>query len=228
MSERILVWDLPLRIFHWALAASVFGALVTAESERLRDVHVMLGYTALGLVAFRIVWGFVGTRYARFAAFLHGPAALRSYVASLLNGRPERHVGHNPPGALAIPVLLSLTAATGLSGWAVFEEVGGEWLEEAHEALAFTLLAAIAVHVVGVVASSFLHRENLVLSMITGRKHGAPGEAIGRPRRGVALLLGAAIAGFWLSVLTDRGRPPEPSFVEARSAISAEAPSRLD
>jgi cytochrome b len=206
MSERVLVWDLPLRIFHWALATSVLGALLTAESERLRDVHVMLGYTALGLVAFRVVWGFVGTRHARFAAFLHGPAALRRYAVSLLRRRPERHIGHNPPGALAIPVLLSLSVATGLSGWALFEELGGEWLEEAHEVLAYTLLAAIVVHVAGVVASSILHRENLVLSMITGRKRGEPGEAIGSPRRGIALLLVAAIAGFWLSVLVDRYR----------------------
>ena len=233
MTTRILVWDLPLRVFHWALAVSILGAFLTADSERLRDVHVTLGYTALGLVAFRVVWGFVGTRHARFAALWHGPRALRRYVLSLLRGRPERHVGHNPPGALAIPALLGLVVATALSGWALFAELGGEWLEEAHEALAFSLLALIGVHVVGVVATSVLHRENLVLSMLTGRKRGEPGEGIARPRRGLALLLVVAIAGFWLSMLVDRARSVAPDgdatrVVDARGSFARGSPRDLD
>jgi cytochrome b len=205
VSQRILVWDLPTRIFHWALAASFLGAFLTAESERQRDLHVLFGYTMVGLIVFRIVWAFAGTRYARLGAILYGPAALRRYATSLLRGRPEHYVGHNPPGALAIPALLGLCLATAASGWAVYEEVGGEWLEEAHEALAFVTLALVGVHVAGVLASSVLHRENLVGSMITGTKRGSASDGIAGPRRLVALLLVAAIAAAWAPALAGRG-----------------------
>lgn len=204
MSRRILVWDLPLRIFHWALAAAFLGAFLTAESERQRDLHVWFGYTIVGLIGFRVVWAFVGTRYARVRAIAYGPTALRRYLASLLRGHPDRHVGHNPPGALAIPALLGLCLATAASGYATYRELGGEWLEEAHEALAFATLALVCVHVAGVLASSVLHRENLVRSMITGTKRGQPGEAIAGPRRLVALLLVVALASFWASALAER------------------------
>jgi cytochrome b len=232
VSRRILVWDLPTRIFHWALAASFLGAFLTADSERLRDLHVLFGYTMVGLIAFRVVWAFVGTRYARFGAIAYGPAALRRYAASLLRGRPERYVGHNPPGALAIPALLGLCLATAAAGYAVYQELGGEWLEEAHEALAFATLALVGVHVAGVVASSVLHRENLVRSMITGTKQGSAGEAIAGPRRLVALLLVAAIAALWAPALADRGQAgarakriaaAEASAEPARAAIGTHA-----
>lgn len=224
MTDRILVWDAPTRIFHWALAASFLGAFLTADSERQRDLHVLFGYTMVGLIAFRVVWALVGTRYARFRAIAYGPAALRRYAASILRGRPEHYVGHNPPGALAIPALLGLCLATAASGYAVYEELGGEWLEEAHEVLAFATLALVGVHVVGVLASSLLHRENLVLSMITGTKRGSAAEAISGPRRLVALLLLAAIAAAWVPALVDRGqgsvRGERVAAVEARSGAA--------
>ena len=91
MSNRILVWDFPLRVFHWVLASSFAGAFLTAESERVRDLHLLCGYTFVGAIAFRLVWGFVGTRHARFSALRFGPAAIRRYGLSLLRGRPERH-----------------------------------------------------------------------------------------------------------------------------------------
>lgn len=219
MTRRILVWDLPTRTFHWALAASFLAALLTADSERLRDLHLLSGYTMVGLIAFRVVWAFVGTRYARFGAIVHGPAALRRYLASLLRGRPERFVGHNPPGALAIPALLGMCLATAAAGYALHRELGGEWLEEAHETLAFATLALFGVHVAGVLASSLLHRENLVRSMITGTKAGSPDEAIAGPRRFVALLLVAAIVAVWAPALAGRGE----SEVRARRVATMAA-----
>jgi len=232
VSQRILVWDLPTRIFHWALATSFLGAFLTAESERQRDLHVLFGYTMVALIVFRIVWAFVGTRYARLGAILYGPAALRRYATSLLRGRPEHYVGHNPPGALAIPALLGLCLATAASGWALYEEVGGEWLEDTHEALAFVTLALVGVHVAGVLASSVLHRENLVRSMITGTKRGSAAEAIAGPRRLVALLLVAAIAAAWAPALAGRGergsRGKRVAVAEVqREAGGARAPVRL-
>src|SRR6478672_9751097 len=106
--RKVLVWDAPVRVFHWLMVASFAGAYVTAESERWRLVHVTLGYTLAGLVAFRLLWGLVGTRHARFAAFVRGPAAVASYLRSLLRNAPEHHAGHNPAGALAIVAMLLL------------------------------------------------------------------------------------------------------------------------
>jgi cytochrome b len=206
VSDRILVWDLPLRVFHWVLAASFAGAFLTAESERLRDLHLLCGYTFVGAIAFRLVWGFVGTRHARFAALRFGPGASRRYLLSLLRGRPERHLGHSPPGAVMIPLLLGLGLAVAASGWAVYADAGGEWLEEAHEIAATVMLVAVVGHVLGVVAVSVLQRENLVLPLITGSKRGAPGDGIRSARPLAALLLLAALAGLWLPGIAARER----------------------
>ena len=136
-----------------------------------------LGYTMLGLIAFRILWGLVGPRHARFASFVRGPAAVARYLRSLLAGRPEHHLGHNPAGAVAIVALLAVALAAIGSGWAVYNDFGGHWLEESHEFLAGAMLAVVGVHLAGVAVASWVHRENLVRAMLTGRKD-APG---GRP-----------------------------------------------
>jgi cytochrome b len=196
-ARRVLVWDAPVRVFHWLAVLCFFGAWITAESERWRLLHVTLGYTLAGLVAFRVAWGIVGSRHARFASFVRGPGAAWRYVGSLLRGRPEHHAGHNPAGALAIVGLLALAAAVTASGWANYNEFGGKWAEELHEGLADVMLALVAVHVAGVVASSWWHRENLVRGMVTGRKQGQPPEAIRKVHGGVAVLLLAGVLAFW-------------------------------
>jgi len=173
-KPKIFVWDPAVRAFHWLLALSFLGAFLTAESERYRDVHVALGYTVLGLVAFRLVWGLVGTRYARFWSFAFGPRSVLTYLKSLLTGSPQHYLGHNPAGSWAIYALLALSLLAGASGYAVYESVGGHWIEEVHETFANLLLAAVAVHLAGVVVSSLLHRENLVRSMLTGYKDAHP------------------------------------------------------
>jgi len=196
-SIRILVWDLPTRVFHWLLALSFAGAYVTAESERWRLVHVTLGYTLGGLLAFRLLWGLVGTRHARFASFVRGPAAVLRYLRSIASGRPEHHTGHNPAGALAIVALLALGAALVLTGWSTYNDIGGEWLEELHEGVANLMLAVVGLHVGAVLLSSALHRENLVRAMLTGRKQGTPDEGIRRPWRVLGVLLLLAVLAFW-------------------------------
>ncbi len=195
--RRVPIWDAPVRVFHWLAVLSFAGAYLTAESERWRLVHVSLGYTLVGLVVWRLLWGLVGTRHARFAAFVRGPRAAWGYLRSLLGGAPEHHAGHNPAGALAIVGLLAGALAVGASGWAVYSGVGGHALEELHEAVANGLLALVLLHVAGVVVGSLLHRENLVRAMVTGRKVAPPAEAIHRPWRGIAALLLAAVLGFW-------------------------------
>lgn len=196
-KTKILVWDAPVRVFHWLLVLSFAGAYLTAESERWRLVHVSLGYTMGGLVAFRILWGLLGTRYARFSSFVRGPAAVARYVRALLSGQPEHHVGHNPAGAVAIVLLLLSSIAVVATGWAIYNDVGGNILEELHEGAGNFMLAVVAVHVAGVVLASRMHKENLVRSMLTGYKSGVPNEGIRRAWVGLAVVVLAAVLGFW-------------------------------
>jgi cytochrome b len=176
---------------------SFAGAYLTAESERWRLLHVTLGYTMAGLVVFRLLWGLVGTRHARFASFVRGPAAAARYLGSLVRGRPEHHAGHNPAGALAIVALLGLALAVAATGWATYDGGFGDWVEDVHEAAANGMLVLVGLHVVAVVLASRLHRENLVGAMVSGRKLGRPQDAIRRAWTGVATLMLVAVLGFW-------------------------------
>jgi cytochrome b len=196
-TRHILVWDLPTRAVHWLLAASVAGAWMTADSERWIDVHALFGYTALLLVGFRVVWGVAGTRHARFAAFACRPRQALAYLGALAQRRAPRFTGHNPAGAWAIFALLVLVTLAAASGLLALNDIGGHALEEAHEGAANALLALVAVHVAGVLIGSLAHGENLVHTMITGRKEGDPREAIDTPRRIVAAVVVAALVGVW-------------------------------
>jgi cytochrome b len=198
-KSKVLVWDVPTRAFHWLLALSFTGAFLTAESERYRDVHVLLGYTVLGLVAFRLLWGIVGTRYARFGAFAYGPRSVLTYVKSLFTRVPQHYVGHNPAGSWAIYGLLALAVLAGASGYATYNDIGGKGMEDVHEALANAFLALVFVHIAGVVLSSILHRENLVRSMIDGRKPGTPGQGIRYRHRLIGAVLVAAVGALWIA-----------------------------
>lgn len=196
---RVLVWDAPVRVFHWLMVLCFAGAWITAESERWRLLHATLGYTMAGLVAFRIVWGLVGTRHARFTNFVRAPSAMLRYLRSLVRGAPEHHVGHNPAGALAILALLGVAAVVVASGWATYNDLYKDLFEELHEGAAEALMGLVLLHVAAVVVSSWLHRENLVAAMFTGRKPGTPADAVRRAWRGVAVLMVAAVIGFWVS-----------------------------
>jgi cytochrome b len=195
--REVLVWDAPVRVFHWLMVLSFVGAYLTAESERWRLVHVTLGYTMAGLVVFRIVWGLVGTRHARFSSFVRGPTTVAAYLRGLIRGRPERHVGHNPAGAVAIVSLLVLTVVVAATGWAAYNEVGGEALEELHEVVANVMLAIVGVHVAGVLIGSWLHRDNLIGAMLTGRKPVHPNDGVRSAWRSVAILMLTAVLAFW-------------------------------
>jgi cytochrome b len=203
-QRTILVWDAPTRLFHWLLAASFAGAMLTGEAEGWRQVHLLLGYTAAGLIAFRIFWGVAGTRYARFSSLSFDPRAAVRYLRSLFTSSPEHHAGHNPAASWAIAVILALVGATSLSGWALTSEAGGESLEGLHGALSSAACAMVVLHVMAVLASSLLHRENLVRSMLTGFKRDRSGAT---PARGaawpVAGLLGVAVVALWFN-----GVPP--------------------
>lgn len=199
--DKVLIWDWPVRIGHWLLVGAFALAWITGDSEEWRLVHAFAGGTVVGVILFRLLWGFAGTRHARFASFVRGPGAVLDYVLGLLRGAESKYAGHNAAGGWAIVALLTLGLLTGASGWLVYQDMGGEWLEEVHEALAKGMLAVAALHVAGVVVSSLVHRENLMRAMFTGLKHGRPDEAIAGTRPlAVILLLGwAAACAWWLA-----------------------------
>lgn len=227
VSRRVLIWDEPVRVFHWLMVACFAGAWLSADSERWRLLHVTLGYTMAGLVGFRILWGLVGTRHARFANFVRGPAAVAHYIRAMLRGQPEHHMGHNPAGALAIIALLALTLAITASGWATFNEFGGEWLNEVHEVSSNVMLAVVGVHIAGVLLASRLHHQNLIGAMITGRKPGRPEEGVRSAWRTVAALMLVAMAGFWW--LQWQSAPSGSGLADRPAAsVKVEDPARSD
>ncbi|MBA5687471.1 cytochrome b/b6 domain-containing protein [Rugamonas apoptosis] len=193
---KVLVWDAPVRVFHWLMVLCFAGAYLTAEEDGLRLLHVTLGYSMVGLVVFRLLWGVIGTRHARFSDFVRGPGKVLDYLRSLAQRKPAHYVGHNPAGALAIVGMLGLTLAIGFTGWMLFQDLGGDALEETHELLANLMLALVALHVAAVVVSSRLHGENLAAAMVTGRKRGTAAEAIRSAWRPLAVVLLAAVLGF--------------------------------
>lgn len=193
----ILVWDAPVRVFHWLIVLCFAGAYLTAERESWRPVHVTLGYTMAGLVVFRLLWGIVGTRYARFSNFVRGPRAVTAYLRDMLGGRAQQHTGHNPAGAVAIVAMLALALAVAASGWATYEDIGGKWLEEFHEAAANIMLGVVGIHIAGVLLGSWLHRDKLIGAMITGRKRGRTENGLRSAWRSVGALMVVAVLGFW-------------------------------
>ncbi len=189
-NNEIKVWDPLVRIFHWSLVVTFFIAFLSGEEWE--SLHVAAGYVVAGLVAFRVVWGFIGTSQARFTDFVRSPATVITYLKDLAAHRARRYLGHNPAGGwmiVALLVSLTLTTLTGMAAHGTFKvasllipvamayegkEAGGEEEEgpfgELHEFFAYFTLLLVAVHVVGVIVSSVMHRENLVRAMITGRK----------------------------------------------------------
>lgn len=189
----IRVWDLPVRVFHWLLVATILLAFLSAEEESaFAPWHVPAGWVAAVLIAFRLVWGFVGGEHARFADFLK-PGRIVHHVGRLFAGRVEASVGHNALGGIAVFALLGAVGAVVYTG--VTMQGAGEDL---HEGLANLLLGLIALHVVAVVAMSLLTKDNLIGAFITGRKCADrhPGIADARPPAPLALPVAAlAIAG---------------------------------
>ena len=168
--ESVRVWDPLVRAFHWALAAAFLTAWLSAEDWG--SLHRKAGYMILGLVAFRILWGIVGPRHARFADFVRGPSTVVRFLLDTLRLRAPRHLGHNPAGGtMTIALLLALTVIAG-SGIMMTTDAfwGVRWVRELHELAVDLTLVLIALHLAGVVVASLEHRENLVSAMITGRK----------------------------------------------------------
>lgn len=168
--ESIRVWDRFVRAFHWALVSCVLANLLLLEEGD--PPHRWAGYIATALVLARIVWGFVGSRHARFADFFPTPARVAEHWRLLREGQDDPHPGHNPFGALMMLALIGLILGLGSTGYLMGTDAywGEEWLEELHGALANTLTACVGLHVLGALVMSRRSRVNLVRAMVTGVK----------------------------------------------------------
>lgn len=209
------VWDLPTRLFHWTLVLLVGANLFLVEPEggTATVIHMTAGYVVIGLLLFRLVWGFVGSPRSRFADFMHPWAEVKSYAARLRRFAPPRSVGHNPLGGWMILVMLAVLAALAATGlFASGRHAAGALattvpveltalLGEAHELLGNIMIALVIVHVVGVAVDWLLTRENIVKAMVTGRKTLPPdisageGPLVGRARAALIGVFCLAIVG---------------------------------
>jgi cytochrome b len=217
LSGRNLVWDWPVRLFHAALIVSILTAFVTNRlGVSYFKYHLWSGYSVTLLVSFRILWGLVGTRHARFWNFVRGPFATWRYAQDLLKGRDGHHPGHNPLGAVMVLLLLAALAVQALTGLVSNDEICNAGplvgyldnslslrLTSLHRLLFWGIALAVVLHLAAVLYHQLVRRENLVKAMITGRKPHhlvGYGQAITSSRSLLAVLLFAALALilFWV------------------------------
>ena len=164
MQEQIKVWDIFIRVFHWSVVTSFVIAFITEDD--VMWLHELAGYAILVLLGLRFIWGFIGTRYARFSNFIYGIDTIKQYFQDVIHFSAKRYVGHNPLGGLMVVILMLMLLITCLTGLVAENEI----FEEIHEFFANTTLLFVLLHIGGVVFSSLVHNENLVRAMITGRK----------------------------------------------------------
>ena len=166
----VYVWDLPLRIFHWSLAACIVVAWLSANV--FETLHRLAGYSTIALVVFRLGWGFAGARHARFNRVLPLLRATPRYLWKLSRGRAGGYIGLNPAGAAMLVASLALVLVSAISGWMqiTLRFFGVDWVETLHTWSSYSLLVLAAIHIAGVVFASVLQRQNLPAAMVTGRK----------------------------------------------------------
>ena len=210
-SQRILVWDLPLRLFHWLLVVCVIGSWLTAESGvEWAETHFILGYITLGLLSFRLLWGFVGPKHARFGSFLTGPRAVGKYLLALGQKQRAVSVGHSPLGGWASIILLLCITVQAFTGLFISDDIiyAGPYnpLVSADTAatlawlhhLNFDLLCVLLVfHIAAIACYRLLLKESLLTPMLTGFKtveQQYSANAVHDQRRLVALILGFIVA----------------------------------
>jgi cytochrome b len=192
-----LVWDLPVRLCHWVLTLSIFSAYLLPQFGRPGSVpfgwHVIFGIVAGLTLVWRLAWGFVGSKHARFGALRFRPAAVAGYFRLALKGESTPYTGHNPGSAVAIWVMFGLIALTVVSG--LFADSGVRVWRQVHEAVPNVLMAVVAVHVIGTILATLRNRENYVAAMFSGFKKGEPADAIAHTHR-----VAAAIMTVWVAL----------------------------
>ncbi|MBL8991289.1 MAG: cytochrome b/b6 domain-containing protein [Phycisphaerae bacterium] len=205
---RTLVWDLPVRVFHWSVAAGFVGAAIigvgAGEESPAFVYHAVLGLAIALLVVLRLVWGLIGSRHARLWSFAWGPMAVLEYARSVVAGRGRRFVGHNPGSSWAIFAMLGLVL--GLAATGIMLGRGNEGAKDVHEIMAYALIGVAVVHVAGVALHSVRHRENITASMVHGRKDAPASEAIRSAHPAAALVMVLITAG-WTTALVRSYEP---------------------
>lgn len=169
-TTTVKVWDLWVRLTHWTVAIGVFINLFELTEEG-GTWHEYVGYAVAGIVVSRLIWGFIGTKYARFSDFFPTPNRIKNHLQSI-GGKGEKHLGHNPFGALMMFALWGVIIGLGVTGYMMGMDAywGEEWLQEGHELLANSLYVLIPLHVLSAIGMGFIQKQNLVKAMITGNK----------------------------------------------------------
>lgn len=214
-QAEVRVWDLPTRVFHWSLVALILASYLTGEFWRGVDMywHQLSGYAILALVLFRLVWGFAGTRHARFVDFLRPPGEMLAYLAGLLSGRASSYAGHNPLGGLSVVLLLAVLLLQAVSGLFASDDIFVEGplaglvsgatvdrMTSLHHLAFDLLLALIAVHLAAIAFYEAVRGQRLIRAMVSGRKradgsHAQADETVSLAgARGLAVLIVAAAA----------------------------------
>lgn len=177
-AARVVVWDPVVRLFHWLVVTGVTANLFLLEEGK--RVHRWTGYAVMALVCVRLIWGFVGSRHARFSNFIPSPSRLWSYGWALLRRREPRYIGHNPAGSVMMVTLLLLLLLIGTTGWMQTLDAfwGVKWVKALHGFLANTIMVLAGLHALAAIIESMRHRENLIWSMISGRKRAARGDDV--------------------------------------------------
>ncbi len=225
-EERRLVWDLPVRLFHWLLVLSMIASYVTAKiGFDAMEIHRYLGYWTIGLVVFRILWGFVGPKHARFSSFVRGPAGIWRYAKALGAGTMIESAGHNPLGGLSVILLLALVAfqaGTGLFAtddvvWTgpYYNAVSEGWAERItgwHKMNFNFILAAVALHLMAIAFYFLVKKQNLVGAMVHGKKYVAQNDAITKSELVKAIIVIVIAAGLVCWLLAVAPVAPDVSF----------------
>jgi cytochrome b len=166
----VKVWDPLVRVLHWSLVGLFAFSFLTGDEGK--KAHILSGYAIIGLLAVRIMWGFVGPRHARFSSFIYNPVTTVRFLLDSVALKAKRYIGHNPAGGAMVIALLVSISGIAATGYMMTTDAywGVEWVEEVHEFLSNLTIGLIGLHVAGVVLASIEHKENLVRAMITGRK----------------------------------------------------------
>lgn len=237
-SDKRLVWDLPLRLFHWLLVLSIAASWYTAENSEeflelgsmfysYTEIHFWLGYWTLGLILFRLVWGFVGPRHARFGNFIVSPSKAIAYLRSFNTSSYTPAPGHNPLGAWSVVLLLAMVGAQAVTGLFIIDNTeiypapfhASVEAETARSMATFhftnfdVLLWVVGLHILAVLFYLVFKHQNLIIAMITGRKPASmvpPQEAIPNSQLLKAVIVIALVAfAVWLLL---QQAPPPPVF----------------
>jgi len=189
-KRRFLVWDLPVRLFHWMLVAGLFGAVVIVygfgDHSPQFPYHALFGLTMVLMVVLRLIWGIAGTRYAKFSSFLYGPGKVIGYLKDVFTNGKMSFTGHNPGSSWAIYVILICIMMLGITGFRMGQ--GAKGVKQFHEFFATLLLITTAVHILGVIIHTIRKRENITASMIHGKKEVEEKESIPSAKPIVAAL----------------------------------------